>query len=146
MAYALVNAVAVLIIACPCALGLATPMSVMVGVGRGAQVGVLIRDAESLEVMEKIDTLVLDKTGTLTEGRPKLVSVEPAPGVEEADLLKLAAAPRARQRAPASRGDCPGSRRAFDRPWRMLRILNQSPARAFVAASRAAPWPWATGT
>ncbi|MCB2141336.1 heavy metal translocating P-type ATPase [bacterium] len=92
MTYALVNAVAVLIIACPCALGLATPMSVMVGVGRGAQVGVLIRDAESLEVMEKIDTLVVDKTGTLTEGRPKLVSVEPAQGIEETDLLKLAAA------------------------------------------------------
>ena len=92
MAYALVNAVAVLIIACPCALGLATPMSVMVGVGRGAQVGVLIRDAESLEVMEKIDTLVVDKTGTLTEGRPKLVGVEPAPGIEENELLRLAAA------------------------------------------------------
>jgi Cu+-exporting ATPase len=91
MAYALVNAVAVLIIACPCALGLATPMSIMVGVGRGAQAGVLIRDAESLEVMEKIDTLVVDKTGTLTEGRPRLVTVEAAEGVPEADLLKLAA-------------------------------------------------------
>jgi Cu+-exporting ATPase len=91
MAYALVNAVAVLIIACPCALGLATPMSIMVGVGRGAQAGVLIRDAESLEVMEKIDTLVVDKTGTLTEGRPRLVTVEPAEGVPEADLLRLAA-------------------------------------------------------
>ena len=90
-AYALVNAVAVLIIACPCALGLATPMSIMVGVGRGAQAGVLIRDAESLEVMEKIDTLVVDKTGTLTEGHPRLVTVEPAEGIPEADLLKLAA-------------------------------------------------------
>ncbi|MBE0602890.1 MAG: heavy metal translocating P-type ATPase, partial [Deltaproteobacteria bacterium] len=91
MAYALVNAVAVLIIACPCALGLATPMSVMVGVGRGAQAGVLIRDAESLEVMEKIDTLVVDKTGTLTEGRPRLVAIEPAEGVGEEKLLGLAA-------------------------------------------------------
>ena len=91
MAYALVNAVAVLIIACPCALGLATPMSVMVGVGRGAQVGVLIRDAESLEVMEKIDTLVVDKTGTLTEGRPRLVTVEPTEGLAEEEFLKLSA-------------------------------------------------------
>jgi Cu+-exporting ATPase len=91
MAYALVNAVAVLIIACPCALGLATPMSIMVGVGRGAQAGVLIRDAESLEVMETIDTLVVDKTGTLTEGRPRLVTVKPVEGVPEADLLKVAA-------------------------------------------------------
>jgi Cu+-exporting ATPase len=91
MVFALVNAVAVLIIACPCALGLATPMSVMVGVGRGAQAGVLIRDAQSLEVMEKIDILVVDKTGTLTEGRPKLVTVEAAEGVAEEELLKLAA-------------------------------------------------------
>ncbi len=91
MAYALVNAVAVLIIACPCALGLATPMSVMVGVGRGAQEGVLIRDAESLEVMEKVDTLVVDKTGTLTEGRPRLVTIEPAEGIGDEKLLGLAA-------------------------------------------------------
>lgn len=91
MAYALVNAVAVLIIACPCALGLATPMSVMVGVGRGAQAGVLIRDAESLEVMEKIDTLVVDKTGTLTEGHPQLVTIEPSEGISDEQLLKLAA-------------------------------------------------------
>ena len=78
MAYALVNAVAVLIIACPCALGLATPMSIMVGTGRGATAGVLIKNAEALEVMEKIDTLVVDKTGTLTEGKPRLVSLIPA--------------------------------------------------------------------
>ena len=91
MVYALVNAVAVLIIACPCALGLATPMSVIVGIGRGAQVGVLIRDAESLEVLEKIDMLLVDKTGTLTEGRPKLVSVEPAEGMDEHTFLRLAA-------------------------------------------------------
>ncbi|HUU23899.1 MAG TPA: heavy metal translocating P-type ATPase [Phycisphaerae bacterium] len=91
MAYAIVNAVAVLIIACPCALGLATPMSIMVGVGKGAQSGVLIRNAESLEIMEKIDTLVVDKTGTLTEGKPRLVSVTPAGGMEERQLLRLAA-------------------------------------------------------
>ena len=91
MAYGLVNAVAVLIIACPCALGLATPMSVMVGVGRGAQAGVLIRNAEALEVLEKIDMVVVDKTGTLTEGRPKLVTLEPAGGIAEEHMLLLAA-------------------------------------------------------
>jgi len=89
-AYALVNAVAVLIIACPCALGLATPMSIMVGVGRGAQAGVLIKNAEALETVEKVDTLIVDKTGTLTEGKPKLVSVTPRQGGNEADLLRLA--------------------------------------------------------
>jgi Cu+-exporting ATPase len=94
--YALVAAVAVLIIACPCALGLATPMSIMVGVGKGAQHGVLIRDAEALERLEKVDTLVVDKTGTLTEGRPKVVHVEPAPGFDEATVLqKLASVERA---------------------------------------------------
>jgi Cu+-exporting ATPase len=94
--YALITAVAVLIIACPCALGLATPMSIMVGVGKGAQHGVLIRDAEALERMEKIDTLVLDKTGTLTEGRPKVVHIEPANGFKgEAVLQKLASVERA---------------------------------------------------
>jgi Cu+-exporting ATPase len=91
MAYALVNAVAVLIIACPCALGLATPMSIMVGTGRGAMAGVLIKNAEALEVTERIDTVVVDKTGTLTEGKPRLVSVVPAPGQDEAELLRLAA-------------------------------------------------------
>lgn len=91
LAYALVNGVAVLIIACPCALGLATPISVVVGTGRGAQVGVLIRDAAALERLEKVDTLVVDKTGTLTEGKPRLVSIVPAPGFEEARLLRLAA-------------------------------------------------------
>jgi len=91
LAYALVAAVTVLIIACPCALGLATPMSIMVGVGRGARSGILIRDAEALERMEKVDTLVIDKTGTLTEGKPKVVAVLPAHGVARDDLLRLAA-------------------------------------------------------
>jgi Cu+-exporting ATPase len=90
-AYGLVAAVSVLIIACPCALGLATPMSIMVGVGRGAQAGVLIKNAEALERMEKIDTLVIDKTGTLTEGKPKVVAVSAEPGFDEAQVLKLAA-------------------------------------------------------
>ena len=91
--YALIAAVAVLIIACPCALGLATPMSIMVGVGRGAQHGVLIRDAEALERMEKVDTLVVDKTGTLTEGRPRVVHIEACPGVPAG-------------RRPAKAGEC----------------------------------------
>ena len=96
LSYALISAVAVLIIACPCALGLATPMSIMVGVGKGAQHGVLIRDAEALERMEKIDTLVVDKTGTLTEGRPRVVHVEPASGFDAATVLqKLASVERA---------------------------------------------------
>jgi Cu+-exporting ATPase len=92
LAFALVNAVAVLIIACPCALGLATPMSVMVAVGRGATAGVLFRDAEAIEVLRSIDTLVVDKTGTLTVGRPRVVKVETVAGVDEDDLLQLAAA------------------------------------------------------
>lgn len=91
MAYALVNAVAVLIIACPCALGLATPMSIMVGTGRGAMAGVLIKNAEALEILEKVDTLLVDKTGTLTEGKPRLTSIVPLGGLKEADLLRLAA-------------------------------------------------------
>jgi Cu+-exporting ATPase len=91
MGFALLNAVAVLIIACPCALGLATPMSIMVGTGRGARLGVLVKNAEALELMEKLDTLVVDKTGTLTEGRPRLTRVIALPGIAEDELLRLVA-------------------------------------------------------
>ena len=92
LAYALIAAVSVLIIACPCALGLATPMSIMVGVGRGAGLGVLIRDAEALERLEQVDTLVVDKTGTLTQGRPSVTAVRPLGSLDETELLRLAAA------------------------------------------------------
>jgi Cu+-exporting ATPase len=101
--YGLVAAVAVLIIACPCALGLATPMSIMVGVGRGAQAGVLIRDAAGLERMERVDTLVVDKTGTLTEGRPAVTSVVPAEGFAEKELLHLAASVERASEHPLAR-------------------------------------------
>jgi P-type Cu+ transporter len=103
MAFAVVNAVAVLIIACPCALGLATPMSIMVGTGKGARHGILIRNAEALEVFEQVDTIVIDKTGTLTEGRPALVAVQPVPGFDESDLLSLAAAVETASEHPLAR-------------------------------------------
>jgi P-type Cu+ transporter len=89
--HSLVNAIAVLIIACPCALGLATPMSIMVGTGRGAQAGILLRDAEALQALEKVDTLVIDKTGTLTEGKPRVTEIHTADGFDETELLRLTA-------------------------------------------------------
>jgi Cu+-exporting ATPase len=102
-AYGLVAAVTVLIIACPCALGLATPMSIMVGVGRGAHAGVLIKNAEALERMEKVDTLVVDKTGTLTEGKPKVVAVVPANGADGTEILRLAASVERASEHPLAR-------------------------------------------
>jgi len=122
MAYALVNAVAVLIIACPCALGLATPMSIMVATGKGATLGVLFKSAEAIELLRKVDTLVVDKTGTLTEGRPKLVTVIPAAGMDEGRLLFLAASlergsehplAEAVVRGASARGITPGDVRGF---------------------------------
>ena len=92
LAHAIVNAVAVLIIACPCALGLATPMSIMVGVGRGAHSGILIKNAGAIELMEKVTTLVVDKTGTLTEGKPRVTKIVTTGGMSEEDLLAAAAA------------------------------------------------------
>lgn len=111
LAYALVNAVAVLIIACPCALGLATPMSIMVGTGRGATVGVLVRKAEALEVLGKVDTLVFDKTGTLTEGKPKLVSVRFVPPWTDADVLQVAASLERRSEHPLAAAVVAGAER-----------------------------------
>ena len=103
LAYALVSAVSVLIIACPCALGLATPMSIMVGVGRGAREGILIKNAEVLETLEQVDTLVVDKTGTLTEGRPKLTEVRTSDGFSEPDLVRLAASVEQQSEHPLAR-------------------------------------------
>ncbi len=125
LAHGLVAAVSVLIIACPCALGLATPMSIMVGVGRGAQAGVLIRNAEALERMERVDTLVVDKTGTLTEGKPKVTAIITAPGFDEFDVLRLAASVERLSEHPlaaaivaaaAERGIALGSADGFDAP------------------------------
>lgn len=110
LAYALVNAVAVLIIACPCALGLATPMSIMVGVGRGAHAGILIKSAEALELLEKVDTLVVDKTGTLTEGRPNLTDVIPVDGFSADEVLRLAAALEQNSEHPLARAVVGGAR------------------------------------
>jgi Cu+-exporting ATPase len=107
LAYALVNAVAVLIIACPCALGLATPVSIMVATGRGAQAGVLIKSAEALEVLEKVDTVVVDKTGTLTEGKPRLVAVVAAAGSRK---TRCSHSPRGSSRGASTRSPPPCSR------------------------------------
>ena len=109
MAHALINAVAVLIIACPCALGLATPMSIMVATGKGATMGVLFKNAEAIETLRKVDTLVVDKTGTLTEGKPKLVSVWPVAGVAESELLHLAASLERGSEHPLAAAICRGA-------------------------------------
>jgi Cu+-exporting ATPase len=109
MAYALVNAVAVLIIACPCALGLATPMAIMVATGRGATAGVLIKNAEALEILEKVNTLVVDKTGTLTEGKPRLVTVVSLDGARDAELLRLAASLEQASEHPLARAVVAGA-------------------------------------
>ena len=114
MAYALMNAISVLIIACPCALGLATPMSIMVATGRGAHAGVLVKHAEALQAFDKVDTLVIDKTGTLTEGKPKLVGIETLDGIVENDLLGLTAAVEARSEHPLAHAISPPPRIA---PW-----------------------------
>ena len=127
LAYALIAAVSVLIIACPCALGLATPMSIMVGIGKGAGAGVLIRSAEALERLEKVDTLVLDKTGTLTEGRPRVVAVVPIGEWSESDLCPGGQL-RARQRASAGRRHCrrgAGARRCHGRARRLPFVHRQ---------------------
>ena len=110
LTHALVNAVAVLIIACPCALGLATPMSIMVGTGKGAQHGILIRDAEALETMERVDTIVVDKTGTLTEGRPTLVTVQARDGVDENEMLRFAASAETASEHPLAAAIVAGAR------------------------------------
>ncbi|HEY3174464.1 MAG TPA: heavy metal translocating P-type ATPase [Candidatus Polarisedimenticolia bacterium] len=110
MAHALVNAVAVLIIACPCALGLATPMSIMVGTGRGAAAGVLIRDAAALEILEKVDTLIVDKTGTLTEGKPRLAEVEPLGSIPAGNLLRLASGLEQASEHPLARAIVEGAK------------------------------------
>jgi Cu+-exporting ATPase len=126
LSFALIAAVAVLIIACPCALGLATPMSIMVGMGRGASAGILIRNAEALERLERIDTLLIDKTGTLTEGRPAVTAVLPADGVTEADLLRLAASVERASEHPIARAVVAAAEQ---------RGLTIPPVRGFIAAS-----------
>ena len=122
LAYVIVNAVAVLIIACPCALGLATPMAIMVGVGRVAQAGILVKNAEALKHLGKVTSLVVDKTGTLTEGKPQLTDVIPVAGASEPELLRLAAALERASEHPVGSGGGAGSRDPKDRPPRGNRL------------------------
>ena len=137
MAYGLIAAVSVLIIACPCALGLATPMSIMVATGRGAQVGVLIKNAEALERFAKVDTLVVDKTGTLTEGKPKATTLVPAEGMDEKELLRLAASlERASEHPLAAAIVAAAKERGLQ--LAEAKEFDRSPARASRAGSTAA--------
>jgi len=140
LAYALVNAVAVLIIACPCALGLATPMSIMVGTGRGATVGVLVKKAEALEVFGKVNTLVIDKTGTLTEGKPKLLSVLAVPPWSEVDLLRFAASLERSSEHPLASAVVAGAegRGIASVPVEQFRSVTGKGVRGMVAGRRVA--------
>ena len=133
LAHALVNAVAVLIIACPCALGLATPMSIMVGTGRGATAGVLIKNAEALERLATVDTLVVDKTGTLTEGKPRLVASSPVAGVRRRDVLRLAAALEQASEHPLAAAIVAAARERGLRLPRPTELRSRAPARASSA-------------
>ena len=144
MAHALVNAVAVLIIACPCALGLATPMSIMVGTGRGAELGVLLRNAEALEVMERVDTVVVDKTGTLTEGRPTLTTVVAEAGTEEPSLLRLVASLEGVSEHPLAAAIVRGAEERGIADWSGGRLPIRDRARASSVWSTDARWPSAT--
>ena len=137
LANALVVAVSVLIIACPCALGLATPISIMVGIGRGAREGVLIKDAEALELMEKVDTLVIDKTGTLTEGRPKVQSVDRDRRLHRNRSARACRGAGKDERASAGAGDRELCAREASAAAERRAISNPSPARACAAASTA---------
>ncbi len=144
LSFAIVAAVSVLIIACPCALGLATPMSIMVGVGKGASAGVLIKDAEALERFEKVDTLVVDKTGTLTEGKPRVVAVVSAPGFDEAAGTCAGGEPGERQRTPRSPRPSSARPRNAASPSKRLRISRPSPERALPETSAGGGWRSAT--
>ena len=146
LASALLVAVAVLIVACPCALGLATPVSIMVGVGRGATAGVLIKNAEALEILDKVDTLVVDKTGTLTEGRPRLVSVAAAPGMTDAEVLHLAASLERGSEHPLAAALVAAAQERGLLPVEHPGSSSPSRARASPAASRAARPPSAPPT
>ena len=143
LVYAFVNAVAVLIIACPCALGLATPMSIMVGTGRGALAGVLVKNAEALEILEKVDTLVVDKTGTLTEGKPRLMSVLALPPIKEDDLVRLAASLERGSEHPLAAAIVAGAQ-SRGLPSRTRRTSRPSRAKASRAGWQGDRSRWAT--
>ena len=145
LAHAIINAVSVLIIACPCALGLATPMSIMVGTGRGAMAGVLIKNAEALEILEKVDTLVTDKTGTLTLGKPKLTSVVAATGFAQDDILRLGASLERASEHPLAAAIIAGAEEKNSR-WNKWPNSNPRLAKASPAASVVVGWRSATSS